>query len=106
MIPKKIYLRESELEDKFMCERMMSCDVSIGSCNVEYTDISQVWHDADEEPLRDKVFLVELDANKYGFQTFVLVKNNINSNWSEVVKELRLLRWVYITDILPKGGEE
>ena len=51
MIPRKIYLRENELKDQFMCERMVSCDASIGSCNIEYTNLSQIWHDAGEEPM-------------------------------------------------------
>lgn len=105
MRPKKIYLRSEELEDNYMCERMVSCDVAIGSCNVEYTDLSQVWHDASEEPLKDRVFLTELGASKYGFQTFILAQSNIEFNWSEFVKEIHLLRWAYVSDLLPKIEE-
>ena len=65
-----------------------------------------VWHDVSEEPLKDRIFLAELGVSKYGFQTFVLVDNNIEFNWNEWAKEIYLLRWAYISDLLPKGGEK
>lgn len=54
MRPKKIYLRKNELDEQFMCESMVSCDASIGSCNIEYINLSQIWHDASEEPQQDR----------------------------------------------------
>lgn len=106
MIPKKIYLNEQELHDAITYERMVSCNEPYRDMTEEYVNISQVWHDAGEEPLRDKAFIMELGANKYGLETFALAENDINSNWDEVVKELPLLRWAYISDLLPKGDEE
>lgn len=61
-----------------------------------------VWHNASEEPLRDRVFLADLGASRYGFQTFFIFENDTKFNWSEWVKEVRLLRWAYISDLLPK----
>lgn len=61
-----------------------------------------VWHNATEEPLRGRVFLTDLGASEYGFQTFVLSENNMEFNWSEWAKEIRLLQWAYISDLLPK----
>lgn len=65
-----------------------------------------VWHNVSEEPLKGRVFLAELGASAYGFQTFVSVGNNIEFNWNEWVKEIRLLRWAYIDDLLLKGNKE
>lgn len=61
-----------------------------------------VWHNASEEPFRDRVFLVEFEVGRYGFQTFFIFENDIKFNWSEWTKEVRLLRWAYISDLLPK----
>lgn len=102
MRPNKIYLRENELEDKFMCERMVSCDAAIGSCNVEYTDISQVWHDTSEEPKDKSHILIEFDY--LGSKEF----NSYNigdglANWERLKKYYRISRWAYIPDLLPKS---
>lgn len=107
MKPKKIYLRENELEDQFMCERMVSCDASIGSCNVEYTDISQVWHDASEEPTIEQTCILATnekdiidvfhlrEGRKYNLDGYLV-------DWSDVVMHFNLTKWSYISDILPK----
>ena len=44
MIPKKIYLREADFDDLFTSERMVACDEPFNDLNVEYTDLSQIWH--------------------------------------------------------------
>ena len=98
MIPKKIYLRENELEEQFMCERMVSCDASIGSCNVEYTDISQVWHDASEEPQQDRLML-GIDCE--GASIYKWIGQDPNG-WYSFVKYTGLSKWAYISDLLPK----
>lgn len=106
MRPKKIYLRENELEDQFMCERMVSCDASIGSCNVEYTDVSQVWHDASEEPENgSNIIAIDKDGlwwdiqpyhssdyDKYGLEGWPCCKICYNN----------IQKWAYISDLLPK----
>lgn len=103
MIPKKIYLRENELEDKLMCERMVSCDAAIGSCNVEYTDISSLWHDATTQPELNKWFLAQIGDDV--FETFVMYvdKNQYWKNWSN---DVNIKMWAYIDDLLPKGGKK
>lgn len=62
-----------------------------------------VWHNVSEEPLKGRICLAEFGASEYRFQTFVLVENNIEFNWNEWVKEICLLQWAYISDLLPKG---
>lgn len=100
MLPKKIYLRKEELQEQFMCERMVSCDVPIGSCNVEYTDLSQVWHDATEKPNKDMVLLLK---DKYGYHIMTL---DHNCNWVTYAEGLGVQKWAYIDDLLPKGCEK
>lgn len=100
MIPKKVYLRAKELEEHFMCERMVSCDTPIGSCNVEYTDLSQLWHDVKEEPKNDEDIVL---YDSYG--NFVTEFYNGYVAWDNIVSYYKVTMWAYIEDILPKGGE-
>lgn len=101
MIPKKIYLNEEELKDNYTCERMVSCDAPIGNCNVEYTDLSQVWHDASEEPKLINYWILVLD-----YKNKVIVTISGYGKWRGFVKKNGIVRWAYVADILPKGGEE
>ena len=110
-------IRNEELYDaaeKFSDDYKYSGDVDYMSIRVAFIEGAEwadnhpvnVWHNVSEEPLKDRVFLAELGASEYGFQTFVLVDNNIEFNWNEWAKEIYLLRWAYISDLLPKGGEK
>ena len=99
-----------EAADKFSDEFKYSEDVDYVGIRVAFIEGAEwadnhpvnVWHNVSEEPLKDRVFLAELGASEYGFQTFVLVDNNIEFNWNEWAKEIYLLRWAYISDLLPK----
>lgn len=96
MIPKKVYLRAKELEEHIMCERMVSCNAAIGSCNVEYTALSQLWHDASDIPNDDSIIIYE---SVYGD---ILLKRFTN----RASAMANVLRWAYVNDLLPKGGEK
>lgn len=104
MKPKKIYLRESELEEQFMCERMVSCDASVGSCNVEYTDISQVWHDTTEEPkIGSNIVAVNTDGKWWDIQPYDGDYDwNGLKGWKSCVRTYDIQKWAYISDLLPK----
>lgn len=97
MIPKKIYLRSEELEDNYMCGRMVSCDVAIGSCNAEYTDLSQVWHDASEIPTGGKPILIIHSDNTIETWKIPHVFESVLLFTAYEVK-----KWAYIDDLLPK----
>lgn len=99
MIPKRIYLRKEELNEQFMCERMVSCDASIGSCNVEYTDLSSLWHDASEEPKENMdILFISKNGN-------VHKASNIDIQLYDWLKNINdIKKWAYINDLLPKGG--
>lgn len=108
MIPKKIYLNyvNEEDEDKTWSET----PIYVSDCemmNREYTDLSQVWHDASEEPEKGELILVEVMNT--------IPKKNEVRYFVECVEEwvVNLMktegfqtRWAYISDLLPKGGEE
>ena len=113
MIPKKIYLNyvdESDPDKTWSEEPVSVCDCKMK--NREYTDLSQIWHDASEEP-EDGYLLIEFGENKY--DTMVLRYYFGESIWKIWCREKKITRWAYINDLLPKqfgnseqlkGGEE
>lgn len=87
--------------------RQKTCD-GLEAANAEPNLVS-LWHDVSEEPLlEDKiiVFLDELNfahiSEKFG-GTFSYMLEDLS--WEEYVKFLRISKWAYISDLLPKGGE-
>ena len=112
MIPKRVYLRSKELEEHIMCERMVSCDAAIGSCNVEYTNLSQLWHDASEIPQENHKNII-YQTNYYSMYnvhidfipTCLRSCKLTQKGWKEFVGENNVKRWAYVNDLLPKGGE-
>lgn len=60
--------------------------------------INSVWHDADEQPKRNEIYLVQM--GKDGFDTFYDSKN-----WEVFKRDLNITRWAYIEDLLPNTEE-
>ena len=74
---------------------------------VDYADRhpKNVWHPADEEPeRRNGCILCEHDL--YYWVATQPYLSSIYGNWHKKVKREHLIRWAYIRDLLPKGGEE
>lgn len=105
MIPKRVYLRAKELEEHIMCERMVSCDAAIGSCNVEYTNLSQLWHHSSVMPTEtnkniiyittfDEIYIERIPRCVGG----KLTKNS----WYDFAMGEYVLCWAYIDDLIPK----
>ena len=72
---------------------------------VEWADAhpKNVWHDASEKPHAKKWLLVQLDKDDY---KILSLKDSHIDLWCDFCKILNFIRWAYIDDILPKGGEE
>lgn len=102
MIPKKIYLNYVHEDDE---EKTWCVDpVYVEDCemqNREYTDLSQLWHEAKEEPKKSEWILGEYQGGIY--QTYLC--GYVDCEWSSYVKVFSLIRWAYVNDLLPKGGE-
>ena len=64
-------------------------------------DLSQVWHDASEEPKKGECILGEYQGGIY--QTYLY--GYVDCEWSSYVKVFSLIRWAYVNDLLPKGVE-
>lgn len=106
MIPKRIYLREAELEELSTGERMVSCDEPYSDLTVEFTNLSQVWHSAGEEPKCKELIIVYCD-DIGGLPIDTLIYPGRDAfPWEEVVKIYSIIYWAYAKDILPKGGKK
>lgn len=69
----------------------------------EYTDLSQVWRPATEEPKGDKWDIL-LSGRGYMIADQYLVDERFSTQWPEFVKAHDIQRWAYLSDLLPKGG--
>ena len=61
-----------------------------------------VWHDANEKPRTKEWLLVQFDEDDYDTIYF---DNLYIDMWSTWCKTSYVIRWAYISDLLPKGGE-
>ena len=101
MLPKKIYLNyvNEDDEKKTWCEDPVYDDC--GMQNREYTDLSQVWHNSKKEPEKCKL-MIGIDAD--GVSAYTWVGQDI-CGWLSFAEYNGLIRWAYVDDLLPKGGE-
>ena len=102
MLPKKIYLNyvDEDDEEKTWCVDPVyaeDCDMQ----NREYTDLSQVWHDAKEEPEKGKL-LIGIDEDDVSIYKWV----DQDNNWLSLAEWFSLIRWAYLEDLLPREGNE
>ena len=102
MLPKKIYLNyvDEDDEEKTWCVDPVyveDCDMQ----NREYTDLSQVWHDAKEEPEKGKSII---SIGSTGVSAYKWV-DEWRCDWLDFAEWSELFRWAYVYDLLPKGGE-
>ena len=126
MVPKKIYIRHKSAERLGEVSDLVSVDTecysphlthaktkSILEEEVEYTDLSQVWHDAKtEKPDLTEHVLFEFVPNAarnppiYYRAASVSDRSKLaRSGWKPISPSEIIQRWAYIKDLLPKGGE-
>ena len=102
MLPKKIYLNYVDEDDE---EKTWCVDpVYVEDCemqNREYTDLSQVWHDAKEEPEKGKSII---SIGSTGVSAYKWV-DEWRCDWLDFAEWSELFRWAYVDDLLPKRGE-
>lgn len=68
----------------------------------EHPNIERLWHDASEEPKKYPI-LCEDEKNR------VWIDHNLKDyieSWDMYVEFCEIIRWAYISDLLPKGGEK
>ena len=76
----------------------------------EHPNLESLWHDASEEPLlegKEIIFLNEQGipyiSERFGGTFSYMLEE---SYWARYVILLRISKWAYISDLLPKGGEK
>ena len=83
-----------------------SADYQVGVCDgvrlADKTLIESLWHDKNEEPQEDGWVLVQFDNDVY--DTISLPK--FVDVFHDFVEMHNFIRWAYIKDLLPKGGEK
>lgn len=91
MIPKKIkkiYLNDIDENGSDMQNR-------------EYIDLSQVWHDASEIPKNREWILMQYGEDCYDTYLLRHFDADMFCAWC---KKYDVIRWAYIDDLIPKGG--
>ena len=63
-----------------------------------------LWHDASDVP-EDGTPLLFLFRNSDGYEGYGVLENYANYTWSRTRKGYGFVKWVYISDLLTKGGE-
>lgn len=107
MIPNKIYIRELDIdifdEEVEVTRAWVANRPNTG--RREYTDLSQVWHLADEKPQVERQVLGidydgEAGSGVFEFRSVagIFIYGDLILDWDSVA------RWAYIDDLLPKGG--
>lgn len=65
-----------------------------------------VWHPADEEPEGKKWEILLEDKSGNHWVARIFSASVFFGNWQKFTEHDALIRWAYISDLLPKGGEE
>lgn len=83
-------------------DRAESCCTSFND-GIEWFK-NAIWHDASEEPKERKYILVQwLYEGRTSYETD-RVQSKVR--WQYRVAENNIIKWCYIEDILPKGGDK
>lgn len=75
----------------------------------EHPDLSQLWHDASEEPIfHSDIVVIDkhngwLDIQSYDDEDYDYKELY---GWEACVENYEIVRWAYISDLLPKGGKK
>ena len=104
MTPKKIHILTRDLEILGADTPVIRAWVNINPHEerTEYTDLSQVWHNAKEEPEKGKL-IIGVDEDGVSIYKWV---GQDEYGWLSFAECDGLIRWAYIKDLLPRKGNE
>lgn len=111
MKPNKLYLPKKFYDEfmgaKFTIDAPIYHD-SFNECNVEFVEISSIWHKPDETPkLYPCDIITRCDYGKpedFTYSIEVHRYDNEKSYNEDFCVCTNAIAWCYVTDILPKGG--
>ena len=72
----------------------------------KHPDISALWHPASEEPIVNSTQIVYQDKSGLCWFASNQERYAYDWDWARMAAAFQMTRWAYITDLLPKGGEE
>ena len=108
-MPKKIWAFKKTSHDVLLNEQTISVPVvNVWNENnpeaVEYINLSQVWHNPNEEPKsNDELETFVLIVDEFGLSWVCGVDNRYHDEtWEEYVTCYHVARWAYVSDLLPK----
>ena len=103
MTPKKIDILTRDLEILDAETPLTRAWVSLNphEDRTAYTDLSQVWHEAKEEPEKGKL-LIGIDEDEVSIYKWV----DQDNDWLSLAEWFSLIRWAYLEDLLPREGNE
>ena len=69
--------------------------------------LKDLWHPANEEPREFAEILAEAQITE-NIKTYISFKRNdaLFKNWNAYSSSANIIRWLYISDLLPKKGGE
>lgn len=102
------------------CSAMLSCEEKNRKCverhaqekvfadGAKWSDQHpiNIWHQADEEPQGKYEILVQDEFGHFWLTDYVEDISHYQNGWKECAASECIIRWAYISDILPKGGKE
>ena len=69
-----------------------------------------VWHNPSEEPLLEETEIIFINERDFAYisESFACTfsYNLEDYYWEEYVNLLKIKKWAYVKDLLPKGGEK
>lgn len=69
-------------------------------------NLTSLWHDASEEPEGDCCDIIHQDENGCCWLESKADIMRLYDTWNEFTEVEMIIRWAYISDLLPKGGEK
>ena len=69
----------------------------------EHPNLESLWHDASEKPRAKEWLLIQFGEDDYDVLSLDDLYIDIWCTWC---KTYNVIRWAYISDLLPKGGEK
>lgn len=110
MIDKKIeeaakgYAKEKEKTCKKLAQKT-GCCVAV-SPDAAFKDginwfLKSLWHPAEEEPKKGRVFLYKTIFGGYGINQIIN-----GDEWKYIIKYQRATQWLYIDDLFSKKGDK
>ncbi len=109
-IPQRIYIKDYQLAE---CEIEGVADARINAVPYkggrgklcEYINIDFLWHDASEKPEIGKPLIIQyisfMNEVSYGKDRRIA-----KYPWELNVEGLRIIKWCYLADLFPKGGDK